>query len=528
MKYLNRMNLQKLRQSSGQYPVRELFYKVLEKIKAPYRNYPAIYEKYLPDIAEQERQSREQFDWMPLVSIVVPAYETKEVFLKQMIDSVLVQTYGNWELCIADGSESDCVQQVVSRDYGTEKRIRYRRLTENKGIAENTNQGFEMAKGAYIALLDHDDLLVSSALYEMVKRINETGADFVYSDEDKVSVDLTEYSDPHFKLDFNRELLLGVNYICHFLMVSAELAKKAGGMDGRYNGAQDHAFALCCSKYARQVEHVAKVLYHWRLHDASTAGNTGSKGYAYEAGRRAVEDFIHKEGWEGTVAMTNDLGTYRITYQVPQGLRVSIAAWGKESRRFLKIQKQILEELDGLGAKVYWCGDRELAGIGSSEAQACQEDSPGKNEGGAADVFLLLNRGAKDIRPGSICKLLGSISRPGIGAVGARTVERRRVRQCGYWKKGGTYIPRFAGLFCRFKGYYRRAVLPVETDAVGYDLTVVKRAVLEAAGEDAALVFGEHDEEMPTEDFVQWQVLCERIKAFGGRIIAEPGAELRF
>ena len=508
MKYLNKMNLQKLRQSSEQYPVRELFDKVMEKLKAPYRNYPATYKDYLPDEAEWKRQAGERLERMPLVSIVVPTYETKEVFLKQMIDSVRLQTYGNWELCIADGSKSDCVQQVIRRDYGTEKRIRYRRLAENKGIAENTNQGFEMAKGAYIALLDHDDLLVSSALYEMVKRINETGADFLYSDEDKVNADLTVYSDPHFKLDFNRELLLGMNYICHFLMVSADLAKKVGGMDGRYNGAQDHAFALWCSKYASRIEHVPKVLYHWRLHSESTAGNTGSKSYAYEAGRRAVEDFIRQEGWMGMVAMTHDLGTYRTTYSVPQGWRVSVIAWGEERRHFPEVRKQVLKELDALGVEVCWGNgaaliekaDGAILITGTDDAAFIEE----------ADVVLLINRSARAVRPGSIAALLGSVSRPGIGAAGARTVANRRVLQCGYWKQEGSYIPRFSGLFWRFKGYYRRAMLPVEVDAVSNDLAAVKRDAFAEA------------------DLLQWQELCGEIKASGNRVVAEPWAQLRF
>lgn len=470
MKYLNKTNLLKLKNISSRYPLNELFYKVLEKLRNPYRNYGSEYVKYIPQEEELREQAKTCFPLMPKVSIVVPTYETDELFLQQMIDSVINQTYGNWELCIADGSQSDKVEQNIRNNYAKEKRIVYRRLEKNAGISENTNQGFEIATGEYIALLDHDDLLTPNAVYEMVKCLNETEADFIYSDEDKVSFDLKEYSDPHFKLDFNLELLLGNNYICHFLMVSAELLKKAGGLDSRYDGAQDFEFVLRCSRLAKGIAHVPKVLYHWRVHPASTAGNTNSKLYAYEAGKRAVEDFIVQQGWQGTVTMTRDLGFYRTRYVVPENLVIGVVIQESENgKQKLKQQRekinprikcQLEAEAVELKVKLIWDYDNSRK----------------------VDYILLLNPDTKQIKPQSLSILLGSCHRQDVAMVGARAVAASKLVHCGYWGKEEKRVPRFTGLPRRFKGYYRRAFLPVEVDDCGNDMAVLKVEALQKTG----------------------------------------------
>ena len=493
MKYLNRMNLLKLKNISERYPANELFYKVIEKLKSPYRDYSANYKNYLPTQEELQQQRETSFSKNPLISIVVPTYETDEMFLKQMIDSVVAQTYENWELCLADGSKSNKVQTIINKYYITEKRICYKRLEKNAGISENTNQGFQMANGDYIALLDHDDLLVPSALYEMIKCINETEADFIYSDEDKVTADLKEYMDPHFKLDFNRELLLGNNYICHFLMISKELLQRTGGLNGTYDGAQDFEFVLRCTKYAKRMEHIRKILYHWRVHPASTAGNTNSKLYAYEAGKRAVEAYIAEQNWQGTVTMTRDLGFYQTRYQVPEKLTIGIYLWGKVTVSFEKVRQQVKKELEGLNTSVIWDYDFQVP----------------------VDYVLVLNQSIIDIEPESISALLGSCGRNGIGMVAGKTLQARKVVQCGYWKKGDTYVARYKGLGEKFKGYYRRAYLAAEVDAASRDCLVFRGDILEK----------KHREVLENEK--KWFLLCEQQKRKGVVIIAEPQATVK-
>lgn len=266
---------------------------------------------------ERKRQENHHFPYAPLISIVVPAYETHENFLRELADSVRGQTYGNWELIIADGSKSEKVKDVVGREYGKESRIRYKRLEENRGISENTNRALEEAKGDYIALLDHDDILTLDALYFMVEKLNEAGGKekvlAVYSDEDKCDWTTERFYEPHFKPDFNMDLLLSNNYICHFLMVRASEMKELK-LRGEFDGAQDYDLILrlgarCMNGNGSKDKmlHVPKVLYHWRCHQGSTAGNTESKRYAYDAGRRALEEYYKASGMEGQVKVSDSL-----------------------------------------------------------------------------------------------------------------------------------------------------------------------------------------------------------------------------
>lgn len=254
---------------------------------------------YVPVSEDELKMQREtEFDKNYKFSILVPMYETNPEFAKAMIDSVLNQTYSNWELILADASKSEVVKNLVC-EYDKDSRIRYVRIAENKGISENTNEALQYATGEYVGLLDHDDLLTPDALYEMavtLQNANEQGkeAAFVYSDEDKCNTEAKIYYEPHVKIGFNWDLLLSNNYICHFLVMKTELIQKLG-FRKEYDGAQDFDLVLRASMEKEPEDvilHVEKVLYHWRCHDLSTAANPQSKLYAYEAGKRAVESAL--------------------------------------------------------------------------------------------------------------------------------------------------------------------------------------------------------------------------------------------
>lgn len=274
-------------------------------------------------------------------SIVVPVYHTPEEYFREMVDSVLLQTYPYFELILVDagaqvaagtkaqagenGAQAHEENQVPRflEAYGEEKRIRYLPLEKNIGIAENTNVGIEAATGDYIALLDHDDFLTPDALYEMARRLEAermqgNELQMIYTDEDKCNSDASKFYEPHFKLDFNLDLLLTNNYICHFTAVKAELMKEFK-LRGEYNGAQDFDLVLRVAarlyEEPEKIAHIPKVLYHWRCHEASTAANPASKRYAYEAGKRAVEAFIKEKGWNAKVVHLKHLGFYRVEYE---------------------------------------------------------------------------------------------------------------------------------------------------------------------------------------------------------------------
>ena len=276
------------------------------------------------------KQQEESSAYPYLFSIVVPAYETDEAFLRGMIESVYRQSYDKWELVIVDAGSSDVVERTVRQimnEHGDE-RIKYKRLTENRGISVNTNEGIGLASGDYIALLDHDDFLAPDALFHMTSalcRARQQGIEpaILYTDEDKYDNHIGYYMSPHKKKAFNLDLLLSNNYICHFMAVEAELLKKLE-LRGRFDGAQDYDLVLrivgeLCKelpmqKLPERIVHIPKILYHWRCHADSTAENTASKSYAYEAGKAALEAFCAEQGWHVEVKHSLHLGFYDIIY----------------------------------------------------------------------------------------------------------------------------------------------------------------------------------------------------------------------
>lgn len=288
-------------------------------------------------------------------SVVVPAFETKEEHLTALLDSLFEQTYPHWEVILADASETDCVKggltqwmtkhqngvilhtEEKGRSDGKEnpaadrksaenaetpwqdRAVRYLKLIKNEGIAENTNAGIARASGDYIGLLDHDDLLTPDALYEFAEAVEKgkksgERPEVLYSDEDKCDDTADVFYEPNRKMDFNQDLLLSNNYICHFLALEASLMKDLK-LRRAFEGAQDYDLVLRAAGRKAHFCHVPKVLYHWRCHSGSTAANPKSKTYAYEAGRRAVEDFCRSEGWEATVSHLKHLGFYRVDYE---------------------------------------------------------------------------------------------------------------------------------------------------------------------------------------------------------------------
>lgn len=283
---------------------------------------------YLPPTQEELRRQQGEAGH-GTISIVVPTYRTAEVYLRELIDSVREQSYSDWELILADASGDDSVRKVA-QSY-TDTRIRYVDIEGNNGIAENTNRGLEYAAGDYIALLDHDDILTPDALYEMAARAGEGGSIF-YSDEDKCDGTATHFYEPNFKENFNLDLLLSNNYICHFLMMESSLIKELK-LRPEYDGAQDYDLILRGVERfldrEEEIVHVPKVLYHWRCHTASTAENPRSKAYAYEAGRRAVQDFADRNGWGAEAVHMRHLGFYRLSYPAgPLHNRTDLGAVG--------------------------------------------------------------------------------------------------------------------------------------------------------------------------------------------------------
>lgn len=271
-------------------------------------------------------------------SILVPLWNTPEKFLCEMIESVQWQVYENWELCLADGSDEKhaYVGEIVARYMQSDPRIRYQKLPENKGIAGNTNECCEMATGDYIGLFDHDDILHPCALYEYVKAINETGADFLYCDEATFrDGNLDSLINMHFKPDYAPDTLHGNNYICHFSVFSRHLLEEDTELfRTSLDGSQDHDMILRLTDRAEKVVHIPRLLYYWRSHEGSVAADIEAKPYAVEAARRAVADHLEKHGFQNfQISSTRAFPTiFRIRYQLLGDPLVSIIIPNKDHR----------------------------------------------------------------------------------------------------------------------------------------------------------------------------------------------------
>ena len=291
-----------------------------------------------PKDADLKKQMKVKFKIAPKISVIVPMYNTKEKFFKDLVKCMINQTYSNWELCLADGSpkQNENLKKYIEQD----ERIKYKFLGKNKGIAGNTNAAIEMATGDYIALLDHDDILADYALYEVVYAINKfPNSEFLYSDEDKIDENDNRY-DAYFKPDFAPDTLRCQNYICHFSIFRKDLMEKLQGFRADYDGAQDYDIFLRMSETAKpeNITHIPKILYHWRVHSESTAKlNSNAKNYAFEAGKKAIEDHLKRVGLDGTVSEGCIEGIYRVDYKVIGNPKVSIVIPNKDGKDILKV-----------------------------------------------------------------------------------------------------------------------------------------------------------------------------------------------
>ena len=288
---------------------------------------------------ELESQRRHHFPRNVVFSIAVPLYNTPERFLRATIKSVLDQTYPHWELCLADGSDDEHGEVGrICREYAEkDSRIRYRKLEKNYGISGNTNACLEMATGAYIGLFDHDDLLHPAALYEVMRTIERTGADFIYTDESTFHDTPEDAYLPHFKPDFAPDNLRANNYICHFTVFKQTLLAQAGLFDPACDGSQDHDMVLRLTEKAKRVAHIPEILYYWRAHAGSVAESAGIKPYVFQAGVRAVEKQLERLGLEGEVApLRPGLTIYRTCYAVKGTPKVSILIPNYEHKKDLQ------------------------------------------------------------------------------------------------------------------------------------------------------------------------------------------------
>ncbi len=294
-------------------------------------------EKNEPKEEELLRQKEKIFNNAPLISIVVPVYETPLCFLKEMITSVINQTYSNWELCIAEGgSKRQYLKEALKKYADDDKRIKVVFLDNNLGIALNSNEAIKLAGGSYVAFLDHDDTLPPFALYEIVEVINNNpDSYFIYSDEDKITENGKKRFSPHFKPDFSPDLLRSYNYITHFSVAKKSLLEEVGYFREGFDGSQDYDLILRITEKARKIVHIPKILYHWRISGTSAAGGPLAKSYTDEPSKKALSEHLKRTGLKGEVEDAQFFNTYRIKYETDDKKLLSIIIPNKDNAHVL-------------------------------------------------------------------------------------------------------------------------------------------------------------------------------------------------
>lgn len=561
------------------YGFKEFIVRLQEKMESENVPYEPWYEKHRATEEQLLRQRKKAAGWndAPVVSIVVPLYCTKEIFLRELIESVKAQSYENWELCMADASPKEPesgVERIVYEYAKEDKRIIYRHLTKNGGIAENTNAGIAMASGEWIALLDHDDLLAPDALFEAVSLIREgwrrkTGLeasviapgandrmpyDMIYTDEDKIDFEGKSHFQPHLKPDFNIDLLRSNNYITHFLLIRRSLLDQVGMLRKEYDGAQDYDLILRCAEQARAIGHVPRILYHWRSHQESTSENPFSKQYAVDAGRRAIEDHLKRMDVPGEAAATKDMGFYTVRYPVTEDVLVSVIIPSRDETEMLKkclasIEKSLYSNYEVVivennsrpetfdfyrtiaGNETVRDGVRTFEGVLSGGQRLCiavwteKFNYSALNNFGVrhakGDYLVLMNNDIELMRPDWLAEMLGTCQRKEVGIVGAKlyypdhTVQHAGIVVGIGGNARGIGQNMFAGLPGDRGGYLHKASLTMDYSAVTAACLMVKRSVYERVGgfeERLEVAFNDVD-------------FCLKVRTLGLLVVYQPRVE---
>lgn len=310
--------------------------------KEEYHSWFAKYESSLKRDIPNQKKASESFKHKPLISVVLPIYNTNTEYLKSCIQSVIDQSYEKWELCVADDASTTDILETVKEFAKTNKNIKWTRLSQNQHIAGSSNEALKLAKGEFVALLDHDDVLLPNALFEMVKAINENpDYDLFHSDEDKIEGD-KNHIEPFFKPDWSPDFLRSCNYITHFAVLRRSVVDKIGGFKLGTEGAQDWDLFLRFLNETKKIKHVPKILYSWRKSETSTASDSGSKPYAYINQQRVLRDDIVRRGENASVLPSQFLGFWNIKYHPQNKSKVSIIIPTKDNYKFIK---QCLESI---------------------------------------------------------------------------------------------------------------------------------------------------------------------------------------
>lgn len=513
----------------------KMYYKeICGKIKIPNTSWK------IKNKCEEEYQKNAKFDKKIKFSIIVPLYNTPKEYLEQMINSVIAQTYGEFELCLADGSDESFsyISEYCNSLALSDSRIKYKKLTQNRGISENTNECLNMSTGDYIVLFDHDDCLHPAALFECMKAICEKNADFIYTDEDKFKKYGGRLFGAHFKPDFAPDTLRSVNYICHLTVFKKDLLDVVGGFRKEFDGSQDHDLILRLTEKAKCIVHIPKALYHWRVSGVSVASDPYAKPYTIKAGKDAVKEQLERLNLLGTVESTKiHPNFYHVKYEIKGAPLISIiipscnhvnelsrcvnSIIEKSTYKNYEIiivennsSKETFEYYDTLKKypQIKVAVYKEKGGFNYSKIN---------NFGvkfASGEHLLFLNNDMEVITPEWLEEMLMFSQRNDVGAVGAMLYYKNNtVQHAGVILGiGGVAGHAFKHLPKGNPGYFGRAGYAQNLSAVTAACMMMKKSLFESIGgfdETFQVAFNDVD-------------LCMRIRKSGNLIVFTPFAEL--
>lgn len=511
--------------------IRELLSEgLVDKLLAPpYERYARA---FLPTKRELCAQRKTVLPYMPLLSVVMPTYETPPKLLKAAVESVQGQSYGKWELCIADGASKNAETRALLQAYAAaDARIKVAFLTENGGTSRNTNAAVALCTGEYVAFMDHDDTLTPDALFEVVRALNEHRADAVYSDEDKLSYDGKRLLFPHFKPDFSPHTMLSVNYMCHLCVVRREVLAAVGPLDPKTDGSQDHDLLLRVMERTTDFVHIPRVLYHWRMNEGSLSNTNLDRCKA--AGRAAVKAHLERLGVPVKDVVQDDVMGYRVRYALSDTPRVSVVIPTHEHPELLKPCTDALlastypdleiilvennskdpatfalyEELKKKGVRVVtYTGKFNFSAIVNMGAQAA-----------TGEYLTLLNNDVFLSTPSWAEEMTGVLQQKDVGAVGGRLrFPDDTLQHAGLLiGVGGVATSAYARMQRAAVGYMARSHYVCDVAAVTGALLMTKKSLFDRLGgldEGFAVAYNDVD-------------YCMRVREAGLSVVYVPYAE---
>jgi len=536
-----RQSLSKAKYFYKQYGAKATIIRCIDKVLGRDAiSYQAWLKRHMPSKSVLQQQRAHKFVYQPKISIVIPLYKTPEKYLAELIASIKAQTYANWELCLSDGSgENSPMTEILKKYEAEDERIKVVYNGKALQISENTNAALRIASGDFIAFADHDDLMAPNALFECVSAINEDSTiEILYTDEDKVDMNGKGHFMPHFKPDFNLDMLRSVNYICHLFVVRRDVYEKVGMLNHEFDGAQDYDFVLRCVETSSNIKHIAKILYHWRAHKDSTAENPESKRYAFEAGARAIQAHYDRLGIRATVEATIHNGIYRSHYELQGEPLISIVIPNKDHISDLELCISSIEKKSSYKNYEFIVVENNSTDENTFEyykelekkcprAKVVYWKGQGFNypainnygvEQASGEYILFLNNDTEIVNEDCLKEMLSICMREDVGAVGARLYyEDGTIQHAGVIVGlGGIAGHAFVGFPHDSLGYFGRIQMTQNYSAVTAACVMIKKSIYNQVGgfdERYAVAFNDVD-------------LCMKIREAGYLIVYNPYAEL--